>query len=125
LRNAAIVVSRHFGGTKLGVGGLARAYGEAARAVIEQASKRLAVEGSLGRIRYGFAFTPQVMRALELFGAESILHGFDAPTDQAQASFALEDSKVEEIEAYLRDTSSGLLHFEVLEAVVLYRPWSG
>ena len=35
LLDTLIVVTRYFGGTKLGVGGLARAYGEAARDVLE------------------------------------------------------------------------------------------
>jgi uncharacterized YigZ family protein len=35
LGNAAVVVTRYFGGTKLGKGGLVRAYGDAVRAVLE------------------------------------------------------------------------------------------
>jgi len=35
LTNVAVVVTRYFGGTKLGVGGLARAYRDAARAALE------------------------------------------------------------------------------------------
>lgn len=37
LCNAVIVVTRYFGGTKLGIGGLVRAYGDTARLVIEAA----------------------------------------------------------------------------------------
>jgi len=40
LHNALVVVTRYFGGTKLGVGGLVRAYGDAARAAIEDAPIR-------------------------------------------------------------------------------------
>lgn len=39
LVNAVIIVTRHFGGIKLGAGGLVRAYGGAAKSVIAQADK--------------------------------------------------------------------------------------
>ncbi len=37
LRNVVVVVTRYFGGTKLGTGGLSRAYGEAAKMAIDAA----------------------------------------------------------------------------------------
>ncbi len=37
LFNTVIIISRYFGGTKLGIGGLIRAYGDTARLVIEKA----------------------------------------------------------------------------------------
>jgi len=40
LRNALVVVTRYFGGTKLGTGGLARAYADAARAALDAAPRR-------------------------------------------------------------------------------------
>lgn len=41
LHDVAVVVSRWFGGTKLGTGGLARAYGEAAAAALDAAPRRV------------------------------------------------------------------------------------
>jgi uncharacterized YigZ family protein len=38
--DALVVVTRYFGGTKLGTGGLARAYGDAARDAVEAAPRR-------------------------------------------------------------------------------------
>jgi len=40
LTNTVIVVTRYFGGTKLGIGGLIRAYGETARLVIKEAGRK-------------------------------------------------------------------------------------
>jgi uncharacterized YigZ family protein len=39
--DALVVVTRYFGGTKLGTGGLVRAYGDAAREAIEAAPRRI------------------------------------------------------------------------------------
>eukprot|EP01032_Pedospumella_encystans_P034171 gene34171-38622_t len=41
--DAIIVVTRHFGGIKLGSGGLVRAYGGAAKAAVQLAGKTLVV----------------------------------------------------------------------------------
>lgn len=40
LTNTVIVVTRYFGGTKLGIGGLIRAYGDTARLAIREAGRR-------------------------------------------------------------------------------------
>ncbi|GAA4679146.1 YigZ family protein [Gordonia humi] len=49
--NAAVVVVRWFGGVKLGAGGLIRAYGGAASAVLDVAPLREAVPSSVIRLR--------------------------------------------------------------------------
>ena len=54
LHNALVVVTRYFGGTKLGVGGLVRAYGDAARAAIEDAPVRQLI--SVTRATIGVTF---------------------------------------------------------------------
>jgi len=40
LTNTVIVITRYFGGTKLGIGGLIRAYGDTARMAIEESGKK-------------------------------------------------------------------------------------
>ena len=55
LTNLAVVVTRYFGGIKLGTGGLARAYTQAARLGIEAAGKCKVMESSL--LTYEFDYT--------------------------------------------------------------------
>ena len=77
LENAACVVTRYFGGTKLGTGGLVRAYGDAARAAIEAVH---VVERTVVRevhLTFDHERTGVVYRVLDEFG----LHLQDASYD--------------------------------------------
>ena len=52
--DALVVVTRWFGGTKLGTGGLARAYGEAARLAVEAAEERVIWLERTLRVRFAY-----------------------------------------------------------------------
>lgn len=62
--DACVVVTRYFGGTKLGVGGLVRAYGRAAAAVLDQATLREHVERVALVLEHGYEDGPAIERAL-------------------------------------------------------------
>ena len=69
LTNTIIVISRYFGGTKLGIGGLIRAYGETARYIIKEAGKReLRLHYSL-KININYKLLGTVLGQVEAFGA--------------------------------------------------------
>jgi uncharacterized YigZ family protein len=70
LAGVLVVVTRYYGGTKLGTGGLARAYGEAAGHVLEEAPKRAIIVRVPVRLRFAFADTAPAMRTVERFDAE-------------------------------------------------------
>ncbi len=72
LSNTVIVVSRYFGGTKLGIGGLIRAYGETARLVIAEAGKlKLSLYYKI-KISIGYKLLGTVMGQIEAFNAEML-----------------------------------------------------
>jgi uncharacterized YigZ family protein len=69
LSDVAVVVTRYYGGTKLGTGGLARAYGEAAGAVLDLAKiVEVPVVASL-RLSYSYNLTGAVQGVLNAFDA--------------------------------------------------------
>ena len=70
--DVAVVVTRWFGGTKLGTGGLARAYGRAAAAALAAMKLSTVRPGCVVRIRYDWPDTGAVAMTLEAFGARRI-----------------------------------------------------
>ena len=81
ITDCIVIVTRWYGGTKLGVGGLVRAYGDAAARALEAAPRRIGVEAARLAIQYPYAHTAAVMRAMERAGAEEVEHGYAASGD--------------------------------------------
>lgn len=72
LHNILVVVTRYFGGTLLGVGGLIQAYGETAKQVIEHAN---IIETEIMRtiiFSYSFDLVPTVKNILHKYAAKII-----------------------------------------------------
>lgn len=100
-----VVVSRWYGGIKLGVGGLARAYGGCAAECLRQAERTLLVERIHVRVRCDFATAPLIysrladftaVRKAERSSAEGVEIDLDVPV-----------SRVDEMAAYVRDVTRG------------------
>lgn len=93
LVNVAVVVSRWFGGTKLGVGGLVRAYGAAAALALDAADIEPYVPLLAASVRYGYGDVDVVQRILRRHGATDIdlsyetdiIHRFDLPSSAIDA----------------------------------------
>ncbi|MFH2056196.1 MAG: YigZ family protein [bacterium] len=111
LTDVLIVVTRYFGGIKLGTGGLARAYRDSARAVLEAAEviERI-IEQSL-RIHFAHEQTSVVMRLLAEFELqpESTNYG-----DEVTIEVAVRLSLVEKFMDQMRDRSLGKVQVEAL-----------
>lgn len=69
--DACVVVTRYFGGTKLGVGGLVRAYGSAAAAVLDHADLVLRVPTQTWALEHGYEDGPAVEHTLALRGLDA------------------------------------------------------
>lgn len=70
LTDCLVVVTRYYGGTKLGTGGLARAYGEAAALALDAAPAVTRIVRRRVTLRFAFADTAPAMRLLDVFDAE-------------------------------------------------------
>ncbi|MFB6229818.1 MAG: YigZ family protein [Salinibacter sp.] len=70
LTNTLVVVTRYFGGTELGTGGLARAYGDAAAMALDRASIVERVVRIPVRLRFDYDDTSPAQRVLQQFDTE-------------------------------------------------------
>jgi uncharacterized YigZ family protein len=94
LSDTLVVVTRYYGGTKLGTGGLARAYAEAAALALDAAPVAETVVRTAVRLRFGFTDTSAAMRAAgapgavvreQTFGADGSVLVLDVPRSAAAA----------------------------------------
>lgn len=100
LGDVTVVVSRRFGGTLLGTGGLVRAYGDAVRAVLERLPRGEQVELRQLSVRVSYGAYAAARRALEAAGATITSEAFGAdvqlviavPADARAAAVAALDA---------------------------------
>ena len=121
LTDCAVVVTRYFGGTKLGVGGLVRAYGEAAAAALVDAPRREGVPALRMRLVYGYALTSVVMRTVERAEAAQVEHSYAAGGDAGVVEFSIPAHAATAFRTELTEASGGALEGEILGEMVLYR----
>jgi uncharacterized YigZ family protein len=105
LDHVMVVVTRHFGGTKLGVGGLIRAYSAAAARCIDEAMQVDVVAECECSIEAGFGWTGGVYAALEACQAEKLEETYADGGIRIQARVA--ETRFQELCTVLRDATRG------------------
>lgn len=100
LTNTLVVVTRYFGGTKLGTGGLVRAYGDAASQALDAAGEKTHVISERLSVSFVYDDTSPAMHVLQKFDAEVVESSY---TDTTQLTVAVPRSKVAEFEAAFVD----------------------
>jgi len=105
-----VVVTRWFGGVKLGAGGLVRAYGGAAAECLRRAVRTPIVAMRELDVRAGFEDLGTVHAALAGFGAEKLAEAFDA--DGVRLRLALPADRADALRAHLRDATRDRVRVE-------------
>lgn len=112
LTDVVAVVTRWFGGVKLGAGGLVRAYGEAVSAAVEAAGAREVLLSRLLHIDVDAATAGHVeeeLRGLGLPGGAAVVVAHTEWTDHARIHVAVPSGLEVELDAALAALSGGRL----------------
>jgi uncharacterized YigZ family protein len=112
LTNIVAIVTRYFGGTKLGTGGLIRAYSGATAAAIELAAVLTIFPKQRLRLQYAYAQTAAIQKVLRQVAAELIQENFGAEVVQ---TIAVPLQRAEETQRLLREACAGKIVIAIIE----------
>jgi uncharacterized YigZ family protein len=102
--DAVLIVIRYFGGTKLGVGGLRRAYAEAAEAALQRAERVRRILTEELRVAGPAELIGDVISAAARSGGKILRTDYGA---EALVAIQIRRSKAEEVRRMLTDRTSG------------------
>lgn len=112
LTDTVVVVTRYYGGTKLGTGGLVRAYGDAARLCLQAARSTQKLIAIRLRLTFDYPDTSAAMHAIERFGATTSNSDYGART---VLDVDVARSLAESFEKAAIDATAGRIVVEVVE----------
>ncbi|MDF1665820.1 MAG: YigZ family protein [Planctomycetota bacterium] len=113
LFDVMVVVTRYFGGTKLGVGGLMRAYGGGAAKTLDRAKLREVTPTRSLWLQYSYDATNQIQCAVKKLGLELLDSQY---TDQVQSMIKVPFKDWEQVRQELINQSSGHVRFKEADA---------
>ncbi len=98
------VVTRYFGGTRLGTGGLARAYGAAAATALKNLPSCRVVRGRCLRVSFLYEDTGAVARALDALAVKRLGAAYD---ERAAVDITVSEADLPLLRRRLRDVTGG------------------
>jgi len=109
--NTLVLVIRYFGGTKLGVGPLGKAYYKAAFDVLNSAETEILSFFSRIKIVFDYNFTSQVHHIIKQYSAINILNKFE---EKPIVECSIEVKKLQNLLEELNRSSSGKIKPEII-----------
>ena len=112
LGNAAVVVTRYFGGTKLGTGGLVKAYGDAVREVLKEVKFATLLPTTTLMFVTPYRLFDQVTRLMEAHFGQILGTDF---LEEITVTVRFKDEEVEVFNSQLSNLSAGQVEPIVVE----------
>jgi len=109
LYNVLVVVTRYFGGIKLGTGGLSRAYRTSAQSALQKAEKVTKWITSEISLSYPLSMTGRINQIFSKYNVRILQSGFQ---DYATARIEVKVSLLETIKKVLVEATNGQARFE-------------
>ncbi len=104
LTGVLVVVARWYGGTKLGVGGLIRAYGDAASGALDAAGSIKRTHRTLVRVSFDYSDTSPALHTISQFDIEQQSPIYD---ERTHLTLAVRNAHVEDFSAAFVDALGG------------------
>ena len=120
LGDVVVVVTRYFGGTKLGTGGLVRAYSDSVRAVLEKVERSARVMTDTVMVAFPYTYLERVRRIAAACEGTILDEEFAADVT-VTARFRVQDTPA--FQAQMVELTGGTVHAMVLETSELLMPW--
>lgn len=112
LGDSALVITRYFGGTKLGTGGLVKAYSGAARSAIEAVPKARKILVSKAELIIDYPNYERLARLLRENKASNLNEEF---TEKVQIQFTIPVEQIQDLEMQISELFHGSLSIKYLE----------
>lgn len=120
ITNVAVVVTRYFGGIKLGAGGLIRAYSHSVAKAVQEGPKLLIAPRQIVSLTIDYSYFGSVERQLQTLG----LPYQPSFTDTISLEIYVELSFVSELETTITNLTGGNLLWELQDIRMVELPYS-
>jgi uncharacterized YigZ family protein len=119
LGDAAVVVTRYFGGTKLGTGGLVRAYSDAVRSVVEAVLRAEKVPTHTVMAEYPYKLVERVRQAVASHQGQILDEEFAA---SVTLTARIPVERYLQFQSALMELTNGSVQAEIIESLELLMP---